>query len=353
MRENAPVAQGASRHGRAVAALLIGAGLALGLAADRPVGDGGGADRAHAEGGAPALQTARVVAEVAEDGLGEAARRAGVPPRALEELVRLLSWGVDLQRDVRPGDRFELLVERATDARGRPLRHEGVAYAALSLRDRRVEAYRFTDDAGGTGYFDREGRSLKRWLLRTPVDGARLSSTFGRRRHPVLGYTRMHKGIDFAAPAGTPVLAAADGVVEFAGTNKGYGRYVRLRHDGTGYGTAYAHLSRIAPGLGRGRRVRQGEEIGRVGSTGLATGPHLHYEVLKGGAQVDPLGLDEEVAASGGRLAGEELRRFARLRRQVDAMRSTLVPTAPMRVAAEGAEGDEPPPPPATGARGP
>ena len=129
---------------------------------------------------------------------------------------------------------------------------------------------------------------MRKWLLRTPVDGARLSSSFGLRRHPILGFTRMHRGIDFAAPTGTPMLAAGAGVVEVAGRNRGYGNYVRLRHNRQ-FATAYAHLSRFAPGLVPGRRVEQGEVIGYVGATGLATGPHLHYEVVSGGEQVDPL----------------------------------------------------------------
>ena len=147
---------------------------------------------------------------------------------------------------------------------------------------------------------------MRKWLLRTPVDGARLSSSFGVRRHPILGFTRMHKGIDFAAPTGTPVLAAGAGVVEVAGRNRGYGNY-RAAAPQREYATAYAHLSRFAPGVAPGRRVEQGEVIGYVGATGLATGPHLHYEVLQAGEQVNPLTVK---AAAADPLHGEELRRF-------------------------------------------
>ena len=191
---------------------------------------------------------------------------------------------------------------------------------ALRLRDRAIEAYRYTNRDGSTGYYDGEGRPLRKWLLRTPVDGARLSSLFGPRRHPVLRFTRMHKGIDFAASTGTPIFAAADGQIEVQGRNRGYGKYVRIRHT-SDYSTAYAHLSRFAAGLKAGRRVQQGQVIGYVGSSGLATGPHLHYEVLKGGTQVNPMGLK---LAAAGALAGPDLRRFRQVRAELDELRGNL-----------------------------
>jgi murein DD-endopeptidase MepM/ murein hydrolase activator NlpD len=264
--------------------------------------------------------TVRVAGEISAS-FYKAARRAALPAAAVDELVKLLSWDVDFQRDLQPGDRFEVLVEGPTDARGSILRSESLAYVALQLRDRRrIEAYRYTDRDGRTGYYDGEGRPLRKWLLRTPVDGARLSSLFGPRRHPVLRFTRMHKGIDFAAPTGTPVLAAAEGQIEFQGRNRGYGKYVRIRHSG-GYSTAYAHLSRFAAGLGPGKRVQQGQVVGYVGSTGLSTGPHLHYEVLKDGVQVNPLDLK---LASADALAGPDLRRFRQVRAELDALRDGL-----------------------------
>src|SRR5690606_35713632 len=143
-----------------------------------------------------------------------------------------------------------------------------------------------TED-GIVDFFDANGLSARRGLLRTPIDGARISSNFGMRRHPIKGYTRMHQGTDFAAPTGTPIYAAGDGVVEKAGRNGGYGNYIKIR-DGNGYGTAYAHLSRFAKGLKAGSRVTQGDVIGYVGSTGASTGPHLHYEVHVNGKQVNP-----------------------------------------------------------------
>jgi murein DD-endopeptidase MepM/ murein hydrolase activator NlpD len=261
----------------------------------------------------------RVAAEISGN-FYQAARRAALPATAVDELVKLLSWDVDFQRDIHPGDRFEVILERPADTSGPVLRNTGIAYVALRLRDRAIEAYRYTNRDGSTGYYDGEGRPLRKWLLRTPVDGARLSSLFGPRRHPVLRFTRMHKGIDFAAPTGTPIFAAADGQIEVQGRNRGYGKYVRIRHGGD-YSTAYAHLSRFAAGLKAGKRVQQGQVIGYVGSSGLATGPHLHYEVLKGGTQVNPMGLK---LAAAGALAGPDLRRFRQVRAELDELRGNL-----------------------------
>ena len=156
--------------------------------------------------------------------------------------------------------------------------------------------------------------------MRTPIDDARLSSRYGRRRHPILGYTRMHRGVDFAAPRGTPIYAAGNGSITDAGRNGGYGKYVRIRHNNR-YSTAYAHLSRIARGVRRGRRVSQGQIVGYVGSTGRSTGPHLHYEILAEGQQVNPLTLK---MPSGRRLAGAELERFQDARKNLDNLAAAL-----------------------------
>jgi murein DD-endopeptidase MepM/ murein hydrolase activator NlpD len=233
-------------------------------------------------------------------------------------MITLLSWDLDLQREVQPGDRFEAVIERGVNDEGEPAGAAVLLFVGFESAERTVAAYRFAPVPDGRAdFYDREGRAVRKWLLRTPVDGARLSSAFGPRRHPVLGYTRMHKGVDFAAPAGTPVIAAGDGTVVFAGRNRGYGNYVRLRHDDE-HGTAYAHLSRIAPGIKPGRKVRQGELIGRVGSTGLSTGPHLHYEVLRGDEPIDPMTVK---ASFGSELRGGELRRFLAQRDRVDGLR--------------------------------
>jgi murein DD-endopeptidase MepM/ murein hydrolase activator NlpD len=248
--------------------------------------------------------------------------KAGLPPATLAEMIKLLSWDVDFQRDIQPGDRLEAVYRRHRNEAGELADDTELQFAGLATGDRVIEAYRFApaDDHGD--FFDRAGRPLRKWLLRTPVDGARLSSSFGVRRHPILGYTRMHKGIDFAAPTGTPVLAAGAGVVEFAGRNQGYGNYVRLRHNRE-FATAYGHLSRLAPALAPGRRVGQGEVIGYVGATGLATGPHLHYELLRAGEQVNPLTVRAEGADP---LRGEQLRRFLLQRDEIDRHRQGAAP---------------------------
>jgi murein DD-endopeptidase MepM/ murein hydrolase activator NlpD len=232
---------------------------------------------------------------------------AGVPVEIMFELIHAFSYDVDFQRDIQPGDSFEVTFEQTQDATGRLVRTGHMIYGALSLSGNLLELYRYAPrDGGPTDYFNAKGESVKKALLRTPVDGAKLTSGYGMRNHPILGYSRMHRGVDFGAPAGTPIMAAGDGVIDMAGGNGEYGNYVRIRHNDS-YSTAYAHMSRIAPGLRRGMVVRQGQIIGFVGATGLATGPHLHYEVLAHDHQINPMSVK---VPSGRQLAGVELRRF-------------------------------------------
>lgn len=231
---------------------------------------------------------------------------AGIPVAVLVELISAFSYDVDFQRDIQPGDSFEVMFERETTEDGRTVRVGNVHYAALTLSGERHEIYRYEDTTGDVDYYDPNGHSVRKALLRTPVNGARLSSGFGMRRHPVLGYSKMHKGVDFAAPTGTPIYAAGDGVIAKAGPFSSYGNYVRIRHNSE-YATAYAHMQRIAKGMTPGTRVKQGDIIGYVGSTGRSTGPHLHYEILKNGTQVNP----QKVRFPTGRiLEGTELARF-------------------------------------------
>jgi murein DD-endopeptidase MepM/ murein hydrolase activator NlpD len=255
-------------------------------------------------------------------GLFDALRTAGLPPPLALGLIGALSHEVDFQRDLQPGDHFSVLFERFRDPEGEVVRHGEVLHAAFDLSGRHLSLWRHETEAGGAEWFDDTGQSLRRSFLRTPLDGARVTSGFGPREHPVLGFTRMHRGVDFAAPAGTPVFAAADGVVVSAGRAGGYGRMVRLRH-ANGTETRYAHLSAFARGLRAGGRVRQGEVIGRVGSSGLSTGPHLHYEVAERGRPVDPATLRAE---AGTRLAGPELAAFTAARRQLQAQLARLEP---------------------------
>ena len=258
-------------------------------------------------------------AGVIDDSLYVSAERAALPQDVTINLIKLFSWDVDFQRDVRRGDRFETLFEEVSleDGSG-GTRGGDLLYAALSINGQLLEGYRFEPEDGAVAYFDRNGRSLRKFLMRTPIDGARLSSRFGMRKHPILGYTRMHQGVDFAAPTGTPIYAAGDGKVEVAKRNGGYGRYVRVRHTGE-YSTAYAHMSRFAKGIAPGRRVQQGQVIGYVGTTGRSTGPHLHYEVLRNGTQINPLQIKQPANQQ---LAGAELDRFQAEVARIDRLRA-------------------------------
>ncbi len=246
-----------------------------------------------------------------------AGKRAGVPHKHLARLVKGFSYDVDFQRDIKAGDRFELAFEAFVNDKGEMAYSGEVVYGALVLGGRRKEIYRFTLKSGRSDFFNAKGESVKKALLRTPVDGARISSRFGMRRHPILGYSKMHKGIDFAASRGTPIFAAGDGTIELAKWNGGYGRYIRIKH-GRGYKTAYAHMARFAKDMRAGKRVKQGQVIGYVGTTGRSTGPHLHYEVLQGGRQVNPLSVK---LLPGEKLKGGDLKGFKSVKTHVDEAR--------------------------------
>ncbi len=261
-----------------------------------------------------------LVSGVIQSSLYESARRAGMTPALIAELMKIFSWDVDFQRDIRPGDRLEAVLDESLDADGEAVGDGRILFASLTANGQSLRAYRRDRPDGSSEYLDASGHPLRKWLLRTPIDGARLSSPFGMRRHPILGYSRMHKGVDFAAPTGTPIFAAGDGVVELIGIKSGYGKYIRLRHN-RDYGTGYGHMSRFARGLHQGSRVQQGQVIGYVGATGLATGPHLHYEVLKDGDQINPMSLKTMVADA---LTGSELLAFETERAAVDRERAAL-----------------------------
>jgi murein DD-endopeptidase MepM/ murein hydrolase activator NlpD len=222
-------------------------------------------------------------------------------------MAHAFSYDVDFQREVQPGDSFEILYERMTDGSGRTIANGDLVYAAMTLSGKTLRVYRYV--IAGTHiaeYFNGQGQSVRKALLRTPIDGARLTSSFGMRMHPILGYSTMHRGIDFGAATGTPIMAAGDAVVEKAGVQGGYGNFVLLRHNAT-YETAYGHMSRFASGIKPGVHVRQGQVIGYVGATGLATGPHLHYEVRINRDQVNPLSIK---MMPGPKLAGHQLQSF-------------------------------------------
>jgi murein DD-endopeptidase MepM/ murein hydrolase activator NlpD len=225
------------------------------------------------------------------DSLFLAAQRQGVPANVITQLIKLYSYDVDFQRGIKEGDRFELYFDRTVSADGKKVKEGDILYANLTLNGASNPLYRYAaNNSDGAEYFHENGQSVKRSLMRTPIDGARLTSGYGMRFHPILGYTKMHKGVDFGAPRGTPVMAAGDGVIMKASPFGTYGNYIEIRHNNN-YETAYAHLSGYAPGVHAGARVRQGQVIGYVGTTGRSTGPHLHYEVLLANRQVNPQGL--------------------------------------------------------------
>lgn len=254
-----------------------------------------------------------------DGGLFPAMTRAGVPGGLALSLIRALGHQVDFQRDLQPGDRFAILFERYRDGDGDILGHGQILRAELTLSGRTLALWRHKDRRGNTDWYDANGRSLRRTFLRTPLDGARVTSRFGMRSHPVLGFNRMHQGVDFGAPTGTPIYAAADGVVVSAKREGGYGLMVRIRHAG-GVETRYAHMSRFGRGIASGRRVRQGDVIGAVGSTGLSTGPHLHYEVNANGRPVNPARHVQPTV----RLAGPDLATFRTAQRQLDRVVANL-----------------------------
>ena len=246
-----------------------------------------------------------------------AATQAGIPTDVTVAMIKMFSYKVDFQRDLRPGDTFEVYYSYYYTPDGQPARDGNIDYAVMRTGGHEYAVYRYQPDPNQPAeYFDAHGASLRGMLMKTPVDGARITSGFGMRFHPVLGYTRMHKGIDFGVPVGTPVMASGSGIVKIAGRSSGYGNYMRIDM-GNGYGFAYGHLSRFAPGMHPGSHVRQGEIVAYSGNTGLSTGPHLHYEILQNGTQVNPLKVK---IAQGRILSGHDLRDFLIARLHTDAV---------------------------------
>ncbi len=245
------------------------------------------------------------------------ATKVGIPPIIIAKLIKLYSYDVDFQRDIKDKDKFLVIYERSVEKNsGKLVSNDDILYVSLKLSDRTLQIYRYKTPEGDIGYYNEQGASIEKSLLRTPVDGGRITSKFGSRSHPILGYTRMHKGVDFGAPRGTPIYAAGRGRIAFSGRFSGYGNYIRIDH-GNGYSTAYGHMNAFAKGISRGVRVKQGQVIGYVGSTGLATGPHLHFEVLKGGVQINPASIKTlpTLKLTGVRLANfQQFKKFINLK---------------------------------------
>ena len=243
---------------------------------------------------------------VITDSLYLSGLRAGIDKKAINEMIAIFSFSVDFQRDIWRNDNFEIFYEEEFIKYDKSNKNLGkILYASLELQSLgSLKLFRFESDNGKIEYFDENGKSAKKLLMKTPVDGARLSSGFGMRKHPILGYNVKHRGVDFAAPKGTPIYAAGDGIIEKKGWNGAYGKYIRIRH-ANNFKTAYAHLSKF--NKTPGGRVKQRQIIGYVGSTGRSTGPHLHFEILKNNIRINPQKLK---LPSGRKLKGEELQRF-------------------------------------------
>jgi murein DD-endopeptidase MepM/ murein hydrolase activator NlpD len=284
------------------------------------------------------VQSAETQGNVAEDeeeddgdgvrlyqSLYETGLRNQIPRTVIEDLVRIYSYDVDFQRKAKPGDSFEVFYASEDESGASEGKHE-VLFAALTVAGENKRFYRYqAPDDGTVDYYDETGKSAKKFLVRKPVGAGIMRSGFGSRRHPILGYTKMHTGVDWAAPMGTPIYASGNGTVDKVGWESGYGKYIRLQH-ANGYETAYGHMTAYARGINPGVRVRQGQVIGYVGSTGLSTGAHLHYEILVNGRFVDPM----RIRLPRGRvLDGPALASFERERDRLN----TLMSQKPSRVA--------------------
>jgi murein DD-endopeptidase MepM/ murein hydrolase activator NlpD len=254
-----------------------------------------------------------------------AATEAGMPASLLMEFIFAYSFDVDFQRDIQKGDKFEIMYEKVSTEDGKRSKIGNILFASLSLSGERLPIYRYEDTTGHVAYYNDKGHGAQKALMRTPINGARLSSGFGKRTHPILGYSKMHTGVDFAAPSGTPIYAAGDGVLDFAGRKGGYGKYIRIRHNSE-FETAYAHMRAFKTGMSVGKRVKQGEVIGYVGTTGRSTGAHLHYEIIRNGGKVNPLRVH---MPSGITLQGKELNRFMEARSTYLEEYASLAPATP------------------------
>ncbi len=219
----------------------------------------------------------------------ESLKKIDTPDEIIMEFVQLYSFDIDFQRDIRKGNKIKIFFEIYTDSQNNYIKSGKIYFSEIILNNESYELYRFQSEGDEfVEYFDSDGKSATKALMKTPINGARLSSGFGMRKHPILGYNKKHQGVDFAAPTGTPIMAAGTGHIEFIGNNGGAGKYIRIKHL-NGYKTSYSHLSKYASGIQKNVKVRQGQVIGYVGNTGMSTGPHLHYEVIFNGKRINPM----------------------------------------------------------------
>ena len=252
--------------------------------------------------------------------LYRSASKQDIPANIIIEFARIYGFQVDFQRDIQKKDSFQIMYEVFTNDNGKIIETGNILFANLILSGQDNSLYYF-DKEGSSGHYDKNGKSIKKALMKTPINGARLSSPFGMRKHPIDGFNKMHRGTDFAAPMGTPIMASGDGVVKKAGWCGGGGNCVVIKHNST-YQTIYAHMSKFARGIKSGKRVKQGQTIGYVGSTGKSTGPHLHYEVIVNGKKVNSQKLK---LPSGKILKGEERKIFETKKIKLDVLKSEKI----------------------------
>ena len=256
-----------------------------------------------------------------DSSLYNTATELGIKPNTIIEFARLYGFQVDFQRDIWKGDSFQIIYEQFENEDGSLIESGDIIYSNLNIQGNDLNLYKFILGNKEIDYFDENGRSMRKTLMKTPINGARLSSSFGKRKHPILGFTKMHTGTDFAAPTGTPIMASGDGVVTRAQWCGGGGNCVKIKHNST-YQTVYAHMSKFGRGIKKGVKVRQGQIIGYVGSTGLSTGPHLHYEVIENGKKINSQKLR---LPSGKTLKGEQRNRFEVNKIKIDVLKSELI----------------------------
>ena len=261
-----------------------------------------------------------VIKNEIKSSLYSAAIKSKIEPNIIVEFARIFGFEVDFQRDIRKGDWFEILYERFEDDNNIVQDTGKIIYASMFVNGTEINLYNFKDGSGDIGFYDLKGKSIVKSLMKTPINGARLSSSYGMRKHPILGYNKMHKGTDFAAPSGTPIMASGAGKVIRARWCGGGGNCVKIKHNST-YQTVYAHMKSFARGIKEGRRVKQGQIIGYVGSTGMSTGPHLHYEVIVNDKKVNSQKLK---LPSGKILKGKTREKFELARIKIDLKLSEL-----------------------------
>ena len=251
----------------------------------------------------------------------ESLKKIDTPDEIIMEFVQLYSFDIDFQRDIRKGNKIKIFFEIYTDSQNNYIKSGNINFSEIILDDESYELYRFQSEGDEfVEYFNSDGKSATKALMKTPINGARLSSGFGMRKHPILGYNKKHQGVDFAAPTGTPIMAAGTGHIEFVGNNGGAGKYIRIKHL-NGYKTSYSHLSKYASGIQKNIKVRQGQVIGYVGNTGLSTGPHLHYEVIFNGKRINPMKMK---LPSGKQLKDKNLEIFLAEKERINAEVSEL-----------------------------